>query len=319
MIADGAEEVPASAAAIPELALVRNLPTLAPCAACQSENVVWVDRRIGLAMWQLDGEPVEEQGSDDDADEAEAEQEDHAKQDEEPPADEPAAAQAEPKTKGELLMQLKIQHKNTMRLVAALLHDRDLRVELKQIQLGSGPLHAELPDSSVLEAQEWFRDEQKNLNELWFYLLEVVSKRAWGQVQHATLFPQLLASALSDDKRAAAASMSAAERTWDAILRAEEIQHHGAGSISAASRVSLGRIMNDMAFNRQSFARECAVVCQQARWQHDYKDVQDLARSLYAKPLNTKFDLEDCFAHLSSVQQLTSKATPFNKCFCCID
>ena len=40
-------------------------------------------------------------------------------------------------------MQLKIQHKNTMRLVAALLHDRDLRVELKQIQLGSGPLHAE--------------------------------------------------------------------------------------------------------------------------------------------------------------------------------
>ena len=33
MIADGAPEVPASAAAIPELALVRNLPTLAPCAA----------------------------------------------------------------------------------------------------------------------------------------------------------------------------------------------------------------------------------------------------------------------------------------------
>ena len=61
----------------------------------------------------------------------------------EPADDQPAAAPAEPKTKGELLVQLKSEHKNTMRLVAALLHDRDLRVELKQIQLGSGPLHAE--------------------------------------------------------------------------------------------------------------------------------------------------------------------------------
>lgn len=33
MVADGAPEVPVNAAAIPELALVRNLPTLAPCAA----------------------------------------------------------------------------------------------------------------------------------------------------------------------------------------------------------------------------------------------------------------------------------------------
>ena len=40
-------------------------------------------------------------------------------------------------------MELKSEHKNTMRLVAALLHDRDLRIELKQIQLGSGPMHAE--------------------------------------------------------------------------------------------------------------------------------------------------------------------------------
>lgn len=198
----------------------------------------------------------------------------------------------------------------------ALIHDP---ATLAACEVTAAPGPAKLPDSSVLEAQEWFGDEQKNLNELWVYLLEVVSKRAWGQVQHAALFPQVLASALSDDKRAAAAGMSAAERTWDAILRAEEIQHHGAGSISAASRVSLGRIMNDLAFNRQSFARECAVVCRQARWQHDYKDVQDLARSLYSKPLNTKFDLEDCFAHLSSVHQLTSKAMPFNKRFCCID
>ncbi|CAE7660841.1 unnamed protein product [Symbiodinium sp. KB8] len=311
-----------------------------------------------------DGEPVEEHDSDDAEDEAEAE---------EPADDQPAAAPAEPKTKGELLVQLKSEHKNTMRLVAALLHDRDLRVELKQIQLGSGPLHAEyraflknqtegqdasltwaadrstghgwyrcvldtlalihdpvtlaacevtaapgpvrLPDSSFLEAQEWFRDEQKNLDELWLYLLEVASKRAWGQIQHAALFPQLVAGALSDDKRAAAAAMSAGERLWDAILRAEDMQFHGAGieGISAAARVSLGRIMSDLAFNRQSFARECAVVCRQAQWQHDYKDVQDLARSLYAKPLNTKFDLEDCFAHLSSVHQLTSKASPFNK------
>ena len=200
----------------------------------------------------------------------------------------------------------------------ALIHDP---VTLAACEVTAAPGPVRLPDSSFLEAQEWFRDEQKNLDELWLYLLEVASKRAWGQIQHAALFPQLVAGALSDDKRAAAAAMSAGERLWDAILRAEDMQFHGAGieGISAAARVSLGRIMSDLAFNRQSFARECAVVCRQAQWQHDYKDVQDLARSLYAKPLNTKFDLEDCFAHLSSVHQLTSKASPFNKCFCCIN
>ena len=197
----------------------------------------------------------------------------------------------------------------------ALIHDP---VTLAACEVTAAPGPAQLPDSSILEAQEWFRDEQENLKELWLYLLEVVSKRAWGQIQHAVLFPQMLATALSDDKGAATAGMKAGEKTWDAILRAEDIQHNGAGRISAASRVSLGQIMNDLHFNRQSFVRECAVVCRGAQWQHDYKDVQDLARSLFGKPLNTKFDLEDCFAHLASVHQLTTKASPFNKCFCCI-
>ena len=40
-------------------------------------------------------------------------------------------------------MELKSQHKNTIRLVAALLHDRDLRLQLRQIQYGASPLHRE--------------------------------------------------------------------------------------------------------------------------------------------------------------------------------
>ncbi|CAE7252162.1 unnamed protein product, partial [Symbiodinium microadriaticum] len=312
------------------------------------------------------------------------------------------AARSDPKTKGELLMELKSQHKNTIRLVAALLHDRDLRLQLRQIQYGASPLHREyvnflsnqkqgqessllwaaeratghgwfrcvldtlalihdhdallacgvtalgpelvLPDISILETQEWFQDEKETrlyiarlslvsfdlsfeyldlihnaketLQDFWFYLLELVSKRAWGQIQHAVLCPQMLAAALSADSLAADASMQSMKKTWAAVLRAEEVQLHAAGRITPAARASLGLIMGDLAFNRLSFARECAVVCRMSNWRADYKDVQDLARSLYKKPLNTKHDLEDCFGHLASVHQLTTKASPFNKRSC---
>ncbi|CAE7678218.1 unnamed protein product [Symbiodinium sp. CCMP2592] len=247
----------------------------------------------------------------------------------------PGAARSAPKTKGELLMELKSQHKNTMRLVAALLHDRDLRLQLRQIQWGASPLYGEyrsflsnqklgqdgsgmalaraFPDMSVLDAQEWLQDEKENLKDFWIYLLELVAKRVWGQVQHAVLCPQMIAGSLSAHAAAADACMDSMKKTWDAVLRAEEVQLHAAGRITPAARKSLGAIMGDLAFNRQSFARECAVVCRMASWNAKYKDVQELARSMYSKPLNTKHDLEDCFAHLASVHQLSTKASPFNK------
>ena len=170
----------------------------------------------------------------------------------------------------------------------------------------------------VLEAQGWFQDEKENLKDLWTYLLEVASKRTWGQIQHAVLCPQMLATVLSPDADAADEGMKAMQHTWDAVLRAEQVQLHAAGRITPAARSALGLLMADLAFNRLSFSRECAVVCKMAGWQADYKDVQDLAKSLYSKPLNTKFELEDCFSHLSSVHQLTTKASAFDKHYCCI-
>ena len=60
---------------------------------------------------------------------------------------EPAAAEAapakEPQTKAELYKELKSNHKNTLHLVAALLHDRDLRTALRQIEFGCQHIHAE--------------------------------------------------------------------------------------------------------------------------------------------------------------------------------
>ena len=62
-------------------------------------------------------------------------------------------------TKGELLTTLKAHYKNTMNLVTALLHDDDLRKDLKQIQVGAGPIHAEYKN---------FLQNQKNGKDLHF-------------------------------------------------------------------------------------------------------------------------------------------------------
>ena len=49
-----------------------------------------------------------------------------------------------------------------------------------------------------------------------------------------------------------------------------------------------GAMLNDAAFNRLHFARECAVHCKQAGWDPDYEDIKQLNRAMYSKPLKLK-------------------------------
>ena len=346
---------------------------------------------------------------------------------------EPAAAEAapakEPQTKAELYKELKSNHKNTLHLVAALLHDRDLRTALRQIEFGCQHIHAEynaflanqkdgedsraldpkktivshvtvspqaccyiavcaricvcvclsvcvyvwggvrlfshvaftcnsdqaaslqwaadratghgwfnrvlqtlasIHDPEMLElcgvtavadvlpgaelaGQEWFQQEVQNLMDLWAYLLALASTRTWSEIQHAVLCPQMIACASHTNRQAARAGMDRQRRIWEAVLRAEDVTLNGAGDVGGADRKALGAMLNDAAFNRLHFARECAVHCKQAGWDPDYEDIKQLNRAMYSKPLNSKFDLEDTFAHLAAVHKLSTKATQFNK------
>ena len=170
-----------------------------------------------------------------------------------------------------------------------------------------------LAAAEVLASQEWFQEELVCLNDFWSYLVELASARAWSQIQHAALWPQMLACVSHPNRDRTSEALQSMRRTWDAVLRAEDITIHAAGDLSQADRRALANVMADLAWNKLSFARECAVVCRQASWDPAHEDIQELCKSMWSKPLNTKYDLEDCFAHLAAVHKLSTKASQFNK------
>ena len=106
--------------------------------------------------------------------------------------------------------------------------------------------------------------------------------------------------------------MTHQKRVFEAILTAEPIAF-GREKVAKDIQKQVVARMEDICWNQLQLAREIFVECARADFQVDDKNIQLLARRIFGNPYNTKYDLEDAFAHLTSIAKLSSLATPMSK------
>lgn len=70
--------------------------------------------------------------------------------------------------------------------------------------------------------------------------------------------------------------------------------------------------LKEVAWNDSQLAREIYLVCQENDWELT-PALLEYATSIFGGPCQTKFELEDVFAHLTSVEKLSTLASGSNK------
>lgn len=159
---------------------------------------------------------------------------------------------------------------------------------------------------------DWLRDECQRLEAYVTMLIELASSRAWSQSFFVNCAPNNFVGILHEDRTIAKQLLEFQKRVWDAVLHAEQLVKHPQ-KIKKDVQLELKARLADVCWNQMQLAREIHVECCRSQWNSEDTSLRDAARDLHGGPCNTKLDLEDCFAHLSSVGKTSSKSTPMNK------
>ena len=158
----------------------------------------------------------------------------------------------------------------------------------------------------------WLADEKRRLTDFFTLLIELASARAWSQIQFATCQPNGLAACLNPNRAIGQQMIDWSKRIWKAVLAAESLVE--TNKLPNTVKKELKKILlYDVCWNQLQIARECYLICEKASWDANHPDIQRMAKQMFGGPANTKYTLEDLFAHLTSVGKLSSLATPMNK------
>ena len=171
-------------------------------------------------------------------------------------------------------------------------------------------------DGDALESESWFLQETEQVATFWKLLVEISSARSWSQIQFTTLQPSALAVVLSPDHGPNSFAQQALDQqrdTWLAVVKAERATASNSKQLPPNAKNALSSVLQEMAWNRLQIAREAMVEAMSAGFQATDANLQQQARCLFNGPAQTKFDLEDLFAHLASVARSTNLPVAMNK------
>ncbi len=159
--------------------------------------------------------------------------------------------------------------------------------------------------------EQWLIEESQSLQGYFDMIVELASARAWSQMLFTTCLPHAFVGAGHKSKQVATQLMKHQKRIWEAVLAAEQLLLQR--DYPKKPKASLNALMIDLAWNQIHIAREIFVVCSKNNWSVDAREVKEFVQRLFGAPFNTKFDLEDLFAHLASLSKMTTLATPMGK------
>ncbi|CAE7226220.1 unnamed protein product [Symbiodinium sp. CCMP2592] len=186
---------------------------------------------------------------------------------------------------------------------------------LQRINITPATAAAILEDDDCLATEPWFLDECELVAKFWKLLVELSAARCWSQIQFTTLQPGALAVVLSQDHGPFSTAQRLLDRqqdVWTAVLRAEQAVTPDS-KVPPAVKAALTQILQDLGWNRLQVAREAMMECEAGNWKATDRRVQEQARCLFAGPAQTKWDLEDLFAHLVSVSRSANLPVAMNK------
>lgn len=160
--------------------------------------------------------------------------------------------------------------------------------------------------------EPWLLEEKKRLETFCYLLVELASARAWSQMMFTNNVPHALVGIMHPSEQVAAQLHSHHQKIWSAVLKAEQMMVDTTVS-KEARKLLKSLLMNDLCWQQLQIAREIYITCERAGWVANHPSVITLVNRLFGAPFNTKYDLEDLFAHLVSVAKLSSQATPMGK------
>ena len=187
-----------------------------------------------------------------------------------------------------------------------MLHDYSSLKRFLAVDFGVEP--EDFPEG---EHPEWLKEETERLRSFVLLLIELAAARAWSQSMFAQCSPNNFAGVLHTDRPRARQLFQNQKLLWESVLKAEQCVKHNKLAKNVAMVVS--ERLAEVAWNQMQLAREVYVLCCQNSWDADVTGIQQAARDLFGGPWNTKYDLEDTFAHLASINRTYSQATPMNK------
>ena len=171
-------------------------------------------------------------------------------------------------------------------------------------------------DQLVDNELPWLADQRSTLKKFHEYTMQLSSFRAWSQVQFSTLVPQLLAGVHHVDRAQRISALGKLRTTWDAVLAAEAVvyRHAGHEDTPVTLHKMLSKLLDDVAWHRLQLSREIYSVAAAGNWSVDDQQLRLLSFLLWARPVQTKFVLEDIFAHLGDVAARHNKNQTMQRC-----
>lgn len=174
------------------------------------------------------------------------------------------------------------------------------------IEIGDGP-----QDN---EDDPWVKEEIEKLKTYLILLVELASARSWSQIMYSHCAPNNLAAIFHSDHRVAQQMLNLHHNVWKGVLQAEEVVFTPSPGVARDLKAEVRkRLCNDVCWNELQIAREAFVICDSVGWDASDPIIQQMGHRIFGVPANTKFDLEDLFAHLASVSKTSSLATPMSK------
>ena len=164
----------------------------------------------------------------------------------------------------------------------------------------------------------WFTEEKERLNCFFNLLVELASARAWSQMPFVNTPPYSIAAVLHEDSTIAQQHMDHCRGIWHSILAAESASSPGRRMevLNRDVKKAVKDRLDDISFQSFQVTREIMALCEECDWKANHPTLQVLAQRVFGGPCETKYGLEDLFAHLTSVAKLSNLTTPFNKCLC---
>ena len=190
------------------------------------------------------------------------------------------------------------------------LHSPDALQTFITVGVGGGD-----PAENDEEPAAWIQDETSRLEIFVRLLIELASARAWSQMMYTNCQPNSFVGILHPQQTLAKQLFTHQHGVWEGVLHAEKCLHDPdlSPKIGKDIKKELEKRLDDVCWHELQLAREIFIVCASCDWDISNHDVLQLARRIFGVPWNTKFDLEDLFAHLASVSKMTSLATAMGK------
>ena len=192
-----------------------------------------------------------------------------------------------------------------------MLHDTDVLQSFGITTDCSGPpiCVEDLHQSESGEA--WITTEKQLLYDFWVFIVEISAARCWSQSLFSDCLPNCFPAVLDKRPHVAQGHMDYQKKLWRAIIAAEALVNDP--KVAKRTKLAVKQILDDIAWNNIQLARELCLICSIGNWDAKHELIQEVALAMTGSPQNTKYDLEDGFAHLASLSKVWNQSSAMNK------